>query len=648
VSQQANVGETVKVEVENVGGIDETTVEFTPGVTILTGRNATNRTSFMQAIMAVLGSDRASLKGDADQGRVKLTVDEQTYTRTLRRENGTVVTGGDPYLEESTLADLFAFLLESNDARQALMGDHDLRDVIMRPVDTAEIEREIEQKKSRRDDIDDQIEEINRISQQLPEVERERAELTDKISDKKDELSEIEDEISDKDQDIDEKREEKAEFEEKIDELNDVRSELESVRRQIDTQQQSLDALQEERDQLREEREEYDEVQDGRLDGIKAEIQRLRDDQSDIDGTVDELQTVIQFNENLLDGDLDIFADLDDDEDGAVTDQLLEDGDDLVCWTCGNETDTAQIESMVDNLRTLRDEYVEQRSEVKDRIDDLTQERHELEEKQRQRAQIETHLETVDTEIGDREATLADLEERRSNITEEVEALEAEVEALQTDETQDELLDLHKEANRLQVEIEQLESDLDTLTERIDEMEACIDDREELQARREEVQAELEDLRTRVESLEEDAVAQFNEHMESVLDILDYANLDRIWIERTEEQVRKGRQTVTEGRFDLHVIRSAESGAVYEDTVEHLSESEREVTGLIFALSGYLVHDVYETVPVMLLDSVEAIDAPRIADLVEYFDQYADYLVVALLEEDAQTLADEYQRITDI
>jgi len=28
-----------------------------------------------------------------------------------------------------------------------------------------------------------------------------------------------------------------------------------------------------------------------------------------------------------------------------------------------------------------------------------------------------------------------------------------------------------------------------------------------------------------------------------------------------------------------------------------LSESEREVTGLVFALAGYLVHDVHETVP---------------------------------------------------
>lgn len=49
---------TADVEVENIGGIDATSVEFTPGVTILAGRNATNRTSFLQSLMAALGSNR--------------------------------------------------------------------------------------------------------------------------------------------------------------------------------------------------------------------------------------------------------------------------------------------------------------------------------------------------------------------------------------------------------------------------------------------------------------------------------------------------------------------------------------------------------------------------------------------------------------
>ncbi|NHN60203.1 AAA family ATPase [Halorussus sp. JP-T4] len=56
----------VSLHAENVGGIDETDVELSPGVTVLAGRNATNRTSFLQAVMTAMGSDETTLKGDAE------------------------------------------------------------------------------------------------------------------------------------------------------------------------------------------------------------------------------------------------------------------------------------------------------------------------------------------------------------------------------------------------------------------------------------------------------------------------------------------------------------------------------------------------------------------------------------------------------
>ena len=98
----------------------------------------------------------------------------------------------------------------------------------------------------------------------------------------------------------------------------------------------------------------------------------------------------------------------------------------------------------------------------------------------------------------------------------------------------------------------------------------------------------------------------------------------------------------------LHIVRQSESGTAYEVTIDHLSESEREVTGLVFGLAGYLAHDVYEAVPFVLLDSVEAIDAGRIPDFLDYLADYADYLVVALLPEDATGIGGDARRITEI
>ena len=43
-----------------------------------------------------------------------------------------------------------------------------------------------------------------------------------------------------------------------------------------------------------------------------------------------------------------------------------------------------------------------------------------------------------------------------------------------------------------------------------------------------------------------------------------------------------------------------------------------------------------------------AIDAGRIATLVEYVSDYAEYVVVALLPADARALDDDHDRVTDI
>ena len=68
----------------------------------------------------------------------------------------------------------------------------------------------------------------------------------------------------------------------------------------------------------------------------------------------------------------------------------------------------------------------------------------------------------------------------------------------------------------------------------------------------------------------------------------------------------------------------------------------------MFALAGYLVHDVHETVPFVVLDSLEAIDSDRIGALVEYLGEFGEYLVVALLPEDASAVPDPARRVTEI
>jgi chromosome segregation ATPase len=317
------------------------------------------------------------------------------------------------------------------------------------------------------------------------------------------------------------------------------------------------------------------------------------------------------------------------------------------CWTCGSEVETDQIEATIDRLRELSQRKLGDVREIEDDLAELESEKRTLEEQQREREQLERTLRQTEQQIEDTESQISTLSERKTSLAEEIETLEAEISDLESAE-RGEILDLEREANQLEFEIDRIQDDIDDAETEMAEIQEQLDRRAELEDERERLTSELTDLRTRIDRLEEEAVEAFNENMDTVLELLDYANIDRIWIERGRETVRDGRRRVEETVFDLHVVRSSASGAAYEDTVENLSESEREVTGLVFALAGYLTHDVHEECPFILLDSLEAIDSDRIAALVDYFAEKVPYLVVALLPEDAAALDDQNRRIESI
>nr|WP_299269643.1 archaea-specific SMC-related protein [Halorientalis sp.] len=637
------------VSAENVGGITEATVDIPPGVTVLSGQNATNRTSFLQSIMAAIGSDEVTLKGDADEGVAELTVDGQTFRRTLRRANGSTVLGGDPYLEDATLADLFAFLLESNEARQAVVRQRDLRELIMRPVDTDEIQTKIERLDRQRDEIDERLAELETLKEDLPPLTERKQELQAEIEQKREELAAKENEIESADADVDETRAEKQELESRLEDLRELRSDLESVRSDIDVQEESIASVNSELADRRAEREELPDTPMGDREEFDRQISRLRERKRALESEVSNLQDIIQFNEELLDGEETDVGDAltaGDDSNEDLTGQLLE-SETTTCWTCGSEVDPERIEATLDTLRTVRQEQMGEIREIEDELEELRADKREREKQQRQRDSLDEEIEDLEAEIEQRETRLADLRDRRDDLSEEVKTVEAEVESLEADDFS-EILDLHREANQLEFELGRLESELDEVVDRIATIEDRLNERADLQTEREELSAELETQRTRIDRIEQQAIEEFNSHMDEVLELLGYQNLARIWIDRIEKTVREGRRNVEKTVFELHVVRTTESGATYEDTTDHLSESEREVTGLTFALAGYLAHDVHETVPFMLLDSLEAIDANRLADLIAYFSDYVQFLVVALLPEDAQALSDEYNRVTDI
>ena len=660
MSSRESVPTSITVEAESIGGIDRTEVTLDPGVNVLTGRNATNRTSFLQSIMAAIGSDNTSLKGDAETGRAELAVGDDRYTRTLDRTGDTVSFDGDPYLKDAEVADLFAFLLESNEARRAVRRGDDLRELIMRPIDTDEIEAEIDALEAEKRDLDDRLEELDSLETELPALEERRRAIEEDIDAKRAELEERRAELEEFDLDLDASRDRRDEIEETVADLQAARADLDDIEYELETERESETELEAEREEIEADLEAFDDDHES-PERLEGRLQELRDRKRSLDATLNELQSVIRFNEDRLADDgleLELEPDGDGEGDaagaersaagsGAVTDRLLEDSTDVVCWTCGSTVDRDRIEATLEELRSLRRSKLGERNELQERIDDLSERQRTLRERTEERRDLEERLSSIEDELRRRRDRIEDLEQRRAEKRERVEELEAETDSLETTDYGD-AIEAHRAVSELEMELEGLEDEREAVRERIDEIETKLAERDDLEARREAIGDELADLRTRVDRIEREAVDAFNEHMASILSILEYGNIERVWIERRERSVREGRRTVTETAFDLHVVRTADDGTTYEDRIEHLSESEREVTGLIFALAGFLVHEVHERVPFVLLDSLEAIDADRIAALVSYFEEYVDCLVVALLQEDAEALPESYAYVTDI
>lgn len=634
---------SASITVKNIGGINDASVTLPPGVSVLAGRNATNRTSLLRALMIGVGSEQGSVKGDAEKGSVTLEIGEETYTRTVKRSGNSIAFGGDPYLDDPTLGDLFAFILENNEARRAVARGDDLREIIMRPIDTDSIDSKIREHKSQRDSIEAEIDELESLERDLPDLERKRREKRDELETAKAELETVRRELEELDAGVEESRTHERELEDAFQRVRTARSELEDLEFDLETERSTLTELTAERDELRETVAET-ETADETLDRLAGRVDELRRRKRSLDDDISELGSVIDFNEGMMDGSaIGVTEPVTRDD---PTDALTAEGM-TVCWTCGTEIGTDQIEATIDRLREHRSEKLDERNEVRTEIKELTERQSAIRETQRKLERAEERLDEINQEIESTESRIVDLEDEIESKRNEIAELEAEAESMDTG-GYDDALELHREANGIELRIDRIETEIDEIDDEIEEREAAIERREDLEAERQELADRLTELRTRVDRIEENAIGQFNEHMATVLDILEYENLDRIWIERRETEVREGRRTVAQTRFDLHIVRSSPDGTAYEDTVDHLSESEREVTGLVFALAGYLVHDVHETVPFIILDSLEAIDSERIARIIDYFQDHAEYVVAALLPEDADALSDEYTYVEEI
>jgi len=652
----------MRINIENLGGIDQQSLELKPGVSVLTGENATNRSSMLRAIMAACGSDRAYLKASADRGSVSLTVGDDTYTRTFERMDGGVMTDGEPLLTDENrirAADYFAFLLADNEARLGVLNpETNLRDIVMAPVDTEAVEERIRDLQAELDSLDDDIDRRNRLqNEKLPTLQTTREELQTEIETLSQQIEETEEALEAADEDVRVSKEQKERIDSLTSELTDAREERDRIERRIESEREALEEARMEHEEIQDELDALDVPDDDERASIEKDLANLHRRREELNEKINTITTIISFNEERLSGDTSISdavaTALEESPDPTasggrtaedLTQQLTDPaaGDRQIrCWTCGQQANESQIEETIDALRTEVQDRRAARSDVEDDIEDLEERLNSLETRQHERRRLVRRVDSIEETIENTEVRIDSLQTQHAEAAERVERLEADVDELETDDqAHSRVVDLHSRITELETEKRQSEDELDELETEIEHVQETIAELEDVEERRARLEDELEREQRRIESIRESLVDTFNQNMDSLLENLDYENIARVWLERRREEVRKGRRKTEETVFDLHIVRETEEGTVFEDTqgIRHLSESERNVVGLVFALAGYLAHDVYEDVPFILLDSLEAIDADHISTIVDHFTQHAGYVVAALLPEDREPL----------
>lgn len=618
----------ISVSVENIGGIRESEVTFTPGVNVLAGTNATNRTSLLRAISAALGGKAGVLRRGSDSGSVTLVLDGEEYTRQYERTANTVRTSGDPYTTEETIIDLFVCLLEDNPIRHAVRAGKNLTDLLLAPVDTDELEAQISSLQSERDRIDERLNEMDRERKRLPKLEERRTSLEQEMLDVETELKELRTRTEDANEAT-----ESEEIESVRKSFEETQTQLEHTESELETQRQIREELKTELEDVREKLDQQD-IREQKIGDLEQKIERLQGRESELSATINEMSTILKQNQTVLAGDDTVITEL------AVTEDMLDELDpqsqSIECWTCGSRVQRQAISEQLDDIEQLVDQKRTEREEVREKLTSY-QAKRDARQQELDRYETLTDREIeLEHELERRTQSIEELVSEADALRDELADKQATLETLE-DDTDDEQFGIYERMSELEYERGQLEEQLREVEDEINEVEYQLGKYDDLEARRGDITQQLQELRSRVEDIERDTVETFNDHMESVLDCLGYENIERIWLERRTE----GNDTM----FDLHVVREDDAGMVYEDSVDHLSESEREVVGLVVSLTGYLTHDIRQMVPLLLLDSLEAIDAERIADLVEYIQSHTEFLILALLDEDAGQLPDSYRRL---
>lgn len=590
------------VTVRNVGGIESGEATIRPGLNVVQASNFQGKSSLVAALKTAVGAtgryDDHPLTERKDHGVVRIETDtDERAVRLARTETGDVSTSGRPYLTDDSdrlCARLFACLDAQNPLRAAVRNGNDLTDLIQAPLDTEDIDAQIEELTRRREELDRRIDAAEAAESERREVREAIAELEAELE----ELRERRETLAASGNDDERVDRLSEQLSSKSEELAAVETEIDRIEDEIDRKRELIQRKREEIDRIDVPE---DEIDRDRIDALRTEIGRLETRMTLVRDLHRATQNVIE------EGEIDLITGVD----RSVSEDTIE------CWVCGDATTREQLEERVAELQATAEELETEKQRLEGDLEAVTQRQRTKRERQDKRDRLRRRADELATEITEKQGVLDQLQARRAELEATIEERREQLADLEQEHTA-ELADVKTRIQSLEGKVAERRERADTLEQNHERVGALRDQRED-------VREELRRLRTRKKRVQTDLRDQFNRTLAEIIEEIDPGFTDARLVLETDE-------SGDVERIDLRVAREIEETG-RQTSVETLSEGETELLGLVVALAGYRAFDVERKIPFILLDSVSELSADNLRAVASYISEIGEAVVMTAYPE---------------
>ncbi|MFB6148162.1 MAG: archaea-specific SMC-related protein [Halobacteriales archaeon] len=493
----------------------------------------------------------------------------EVVVRVAVGDGRTVERQGEPFLQseyERKSVELFAALDETNPIRKAVRDGEDLESLITRPLDVADIEGKINERRRQRDRVETELEQSRKASAKRSEIESEIANLENEL----DELREERDSLT-----VDNNAP-------GHEELSNVRAERNRVQDRIERLESTLERIDE---NLVEKREERRDITIEPTDSIEEKLESVREEYHRAKQDADLLEEVYNANRRMF-------------ESGRYK-ELLEVNHDLLedtveCWVCSSEVGKTELGDTLEQLQERVTEYQSRVEKYENQLDEYESRIEEIESARAKKQSLDREIADLEDQRASREESLEMAENELENLTTKIDQLEQSVETKTETVT-----NLESEIKYTKTRVEELEDEREELRKKADR-------KDTLQSQYESLSEEIRELRSRKEKI----VRETRESFKTRIDEL---------ISRLETGFESARLT---GSFELVVAREGR-----ETSLDALSQGERELLGIIVGIAGYEAFDVANIAPILLLDNLGVLTDTNVNIMINYLKKMTDILV---------------------